>query len=186
MYNYIHGTVTIIQSQYIVVENNGIGYAVKVGNPFSYQLGVAVQIFTYYHVREDVQELYGFSGVEERDFFLKLLSVKGIGPKSAMAIVAAGAVDKVIYAIEHGDSQFLRKFPGIGIKASQQIILDLHGKLDMKAIGPQVHPKVKELREALKALGYSGAEIKAMQPEIDANLDKPLGELVKIVLKKMV
>ncbi|MGD9605192.1 MAG: Holliday junction branch migration protein RuvA [Bacilli bacterium] len=186
LYNYIKGIVTIVRGDYIVIEANGIGYLIKTGNPFSFEVGKEVQIHTYLHVREDILDLYGFKSVEERDLFLKLISVKGIGPKGAMAIIASGAIDKVIQAIQIADSKYLQRFPGIGPKASQQIILDLHGKLDLNQVNAKENPKFKDIRDALKAMGYSNNEIKAIQPTMEANLDKPINELIKIILKKLI
>jgi len=186
LYNYLKGVVTIVRGDYVVVETNGIGYLIKTGNPFSFEMGTEVQVHTYLHVREDILDLYGFKSVEERDFFLKLISVKGIGPKGAMAIIASGTIDQVIQAIQTADSKYLQRFPGIGPKASQQIILDLHGKLDFNQISAKENPKLKDLRDALKAMGYSNNEIKAMQATMEANIDKPINELIKIVLKKLI
>lgn len=186
LYNYIKGTVTIVRGDYVVVETGGIGYLIKTGNPFGFEIGKQAEIHTYLHVREDVLDLYGFKSAEERDLFLKLISVKGIGPKGAMAIIASGAIDKVIHAIQIADSKYLQRFPGIGPKASQQIILDLHGKIDFNQVNARENPKIKDLRDALKAMGYSTNEIKAMQPIMEANLDKPINELIKIVLKKLI
>lgn len=186
LYNYIKGIITTIKGEYIVIENNGIGYLIKTSNPFSFEKNVEIKLFTYLHVKEDVLDLYGFKTVEERDLFLKLISVKGIGPKGALAILATQAIDKVINAIKNGDSKYLQKFPGIGPKASQQIILDLHGKIDVDAINSKEDPKIKDIKDALKAMGYSANEIKSMHSTIEDNLDKPINELIKIILKKLV
>ena len=186
MYNYIQGVVTIIKGEYIVLENNGVGYLIKTGNPFSFELSTTVKIHTYLHVREDALELYGFKTSDERDFFLKLISVKGIGPKGALAIIASGAIEKVINAINTADSRYLQKFPGIGPKASQQIILDLHGKIDLHAVNSKEDPKIKDIIDALKSMGYNQNEIKKVIPTIEDNIDKPVNELIKIILKKLV
>lgn len=186
LYNYIKGTVSIVRGDYVVIENNGIGYLIKTGNPFSFEVNASVTVYTYLHVREEIFDLYGFKTMEERDLFLKLISVKGIGPKGAMAIITSGAIDKVIQAIQVADSKYLQRFPGIGPKASQQIILDLHGKLDLNQVGVKENPKLKDMRDALKAMGYSANEIKAMQPTMEANIDKPINELIKIILKKLI
>jgi Holliday junction DNA helicase RuvA len=185
MINYIKGTVTIIKGEYIVIESNSIGYLIKTSNPFSFELNSEIKIYTYLHVREDAIELYGFKTIEERDLFLKLISVKGIGPKGALAIIASGTIDKVITAINDGDSKYLQRFPGIGPKASQQIILDLHGKLDFNEMQAKENPKIKDIKDALKSMGYSVNEIKTINPIIEANLDKPVNELIKLVLKKL-
>jgi len=186
LYNYIRGTITIIKGEYIVIEANSIGYLIKTGNPFSFEINSSVTIYTYLNVREDALDLYGFKTSEERDLFLKLISVKGIGPKGALAIIASGTIEKVAEAINNGDSKYLQKFPGIGPKASQQIILDLHGKIDLTEINSKEDPKIKDIHGALKSMGYSNKEIKSINSFIEANIEKPINELIKITLKKLI
>lgn len=187
MINYLKGKITYIKDEYLVVENNGIGYAVKTGNTYGYELNSEIQIYTYLHVREDLMELYGFKTIKEKEIFLKLISVKGIGPKSALAIIASGQIEKLISAISTGDSKYLQRFPGVGPKASQQIILDLHGKININEMNlNEEHPKVNTIKEALKTMGYNNSEIKLIIPEIIANIDQPENELLKIVLKKLI
>ena len=187
MYEYIKGKVTIITPKYITVENNNIGYNIKTPNPYNYELDSLVTIYTYLHVREDVFELYGFSSLDERDFFLSLISVKGIGPKGALAILASGKTEETINAIKESNSRYLEKFPGIGAKASQQIILDLNGKLnfDERKAPEKVDPKVEDVKATLKNLGYKQVEIKKVEPIIIANINEPMGSLIKIALKAL-
>ena len=92
MYEFIKGTVQYVSPEYVVIENNGIGYQVTVPNPFFYSkdLGQDVIIYTYTYVREDILALYGFNTREEKLLFTKLLNVTGIGPKGALAILASG------------------------------------------------------------------------------------------------
>lgn len=187
MYEYIKGKITIITPKYIVIENNGVGYNVKTPNPYNYELDSTVTVYTYLHVREDVFELYGFSSLSERDFFLSLISVKGIGPKGALAILASGKTEETINAIKESNSRYLEKFPGIGAKASQQIILDLNGKLNFEERKTQLKldPKVEDVKDALKNLGYKQAEIKKIEPVIEANVNEPMNSLIKIALKAL-
>src|SRR5690554_5111319 len=103
MYRYIKGTVTQINPQHIVVENNGIGYLILSPIPYQYKIGQEATLVTYLHVREDIIALYGFKDDETLNLFLKLISVSGIGPKSAMSIVAFDDSTKIITAIETGD-----------------------------------------------------------------------------------
>ncbi len=185
MYNYIKGTITIIKGSYIVLENNDIGYTIKLANPFALTINTEYKIFTYLHVRDDIRDLYGFLTEEERDLFLKLISVKGIGPKGALAIIASDSIDKVIEAIESKNSKYLQRFPGIGPKSSQQIVLDLHGKLSFSDAESQ-DPKASLIIDALKAMGYNANEIKKIDKVIFDNLDKNHNEILKIVLKKLI
>ena len=131
MYGYIIGKVTSITPKYIICENNKIGYLLIVANPYNFKLDEEYKIYTHQYVREDVLDLYGFQSAEEKELFLKLISVSGIGPKSALSMLATGSVKEIVNAIESRNDVYLRKFPGIGAKASQQIILDLRGKLSI-------------------------------------------------------
>lgn len=131
MYEYIKGTVEHIGPEYVVVDNNGIGYQIITPNPFvfSEMKGSMATIYTYQHVREDLIALYGFLAMDEKWMFKKLLNVSGIGPKGALAILAFGEPAQVVRAIENEDEKFLTKFPGVGKKTARQMILDLKGKL---------------------------------------------------------
>lgn len=175
--------VEYIGPEYIVVENGGIGYQVVTPNPFifSAQLKRDIQIFLYHYVREDIMTLYGFQSRQEKALFTKLLSVTGIGPKGALAILASGKVDQVVQAVEQEDESFLVKFPGVGKKTARQMILDLKGKLEN--IIPDAFPNLfnhdmiqnasmpSELDEAilaLKALGYSEKEVQKVAKTLEA------------------
>ncbi|MDQ0174296.1 Holliday junction branch migration protein RuvA [Bacillus chungangensis] len=183
MYEYIKGTITFVCPEYIVVENNQIGYQILTPNPFvfSSKEGETLQVYTYQHVREDVLALYGFQSLEEKNMFKKLLHVSGIGPKGALAILASGEPGQVIQAIETEDETFLMKFPGVGKKTARQMILDLKGKLQdiIPAYGENLektkqesllmddnHKELEEAVLALKALGYSEREINKIMPSL--------------------
>lgn len=179
MYEYMIGLVTTIKPKYIVLEVNGIGYSIHVGNPYSFKQNENKKIFLYNHVREDANILFGFHSSEEKQLFLNLLSVNGIGPKSALSIVAASTVKDVEQAIESGNAKFLMKFPGIGQKASQQIILDLKGKLDFQLEG--VDASFSDVEGALTSLGYNKKEISKVISQLDKTLDK--SNLIREALK---
>lgn len=184
MYNYIKGKITQIYPTYIVIENNNIGYIIKTPNPYSYHLDDNVTISTHVYIREDIIDIYGFKTEEEKELFIKLLSVKGIGPKGALAIIANDDPFRLKQAIKDADAKYLQKFPGIGAKASSQIILDLQGKLSLNQTIVD-NPIVENVHEALKSLGYNNSEIKKLDPFINSNLDLPIGELIKQSLKKL-
>ncbi|MBO0960741.1 Holliday junction branch migration protein RuvA [Neobacillus sp. MM2021_6] len=203
MYEFIKGTVEFVGPEYIVIENNGIGYQIATPNPFIYtgKMETLVTVFTYHYVREDILALYGFETREEKRLFTKLLNVSGIGPKGALAILASGEVQQVVAAIENEDESFLVKFPGVGKKTARQMILDLKGKL--QDIVPDYFPNLfnadtfqqstaashvafDEAMLALKALGYSEKEIKKISPELrkeqlstDQYIKKALQRLLK-------
>lgn len=183
MYNYIIGTVKGIFPSSITLDNNGVGYEILTPNPYEFKLDTEDKVYIYHHVREDIFQLYGFKDKEAKKLFIKLLSVKGIGPKSAMAILATGNVNDVIGAIELGNSKFLNKFPGIGPKASQQIILDLKGKLNLQEDFIVKSDSITEVEEALKSLGYKAKEIKKALKDLDPT--KPTDQLLKDALATM-
>lgn len=128
--------------------------------------------------------MYGFLSEDEKDLFLKLISVSGIGPKSALSILATGTVNEIVKAIESRNDTYLRKFPGIGAKASQQIILDLQGKLSLGEELIVKNSKLEDVEQALLALGYNKKEITKVLPKLDQTLDE--GALVKQALKTLV
>jgi Holliday junction DNA helicase RuvA len=183
MYSYLNGLVTEINPNNITIEVNNIGYEVFTPNPYEFKLDEIAKVYVFHYVREDAILLYGFKTKEAKALFVKLLSVKGIGPKSAKAILATGNVDDVIGAIEIGNVKFLSKFPGIGPKASQQIILDLKGKLIVDFETIILHDNIKEVEEALTSLGYKKKEIKKAIKDLDGN--KPTDQLLKDALQKM-
>lgn len=175
MYEYLTGTVTQVLPAYIVVENNGIGYLINVANPFRFKADETKQERIYLHqvVRENEIALYGFSDFNEKQLFLKLISVSGIGPKSALAILANEDHNGFVSAVNNDDDAYLTRFPGIGKKTAKQIILDLKGKLgglesgkplkgqqDLEIVAEQASPYLKEALEALLALGYTKTEVK--------------------------
>jgi len=118
MFSYLKGTITEIRPEYVTLETGDIGYRLFAPNPYQYHIGDIETIYVYQKVAEDEISLYGFKTAAMRDLFLKLISVNGIGPKSAKAILAAGSVEAITAAIESGNAKFLQKFPGIGPKAS--------------------------------------------------------------------
>ncbi len=184
MYGYIIGRVTKVTPKNIIIENQGIGYLLIVSNPYIFSLNKEYKVFVYQYVREDILDLYGFLTEEEKDLFLKLISVSGIGPKSALSILATGTVSEIVKAIESRNDGYLRKFPGIGAKASQQIILDLQGKLNLGEELAIKNTKLEDVEQALLALGYNKKEITKVLPKLDQSLDE--GALVKQALKILV
>lgn len=184
MYSYMKGTITEITPSSITLEVSGIGYSLLVGNPFGFKQNEEMKVYLYQHVREDVLDLYGFKTKDEKELFINLISVKGIGPKSALSIIASGSVNDIKNAIENGNSSYLMKFPGIGQKASQQIILDLKGKI---TFGDEIVPNqdLQNVEEALLALGYKRQEVSKVLPKLDKelNLDGLIKQALKMMLK---
>ena len=183
MYAYIKGFVKDIESDYIVLDNNGVGYLIYTASPYSFDVDKEYTVYLYQHVREDEITLYGFKTIDEKKLFLKLTSVKGLGCKMALPMLALGSPDGIVDAIERENILYLKKFPKIGDKVARQIILDLKGKL---ANADEVNTKVSdELVEALKSLGYKNADINKVVKNVDASLDieEQIKEALKLLLK---
>ena len=114
MYGYIKGVVTKVTPKNIILENNGVGYLLIVSNPYNFSLNSECKVYVHQYVREDLIDLYGFISEEEKELFLKLISVSGIGPKTASGILGATTTNALISAIELGNIAFLKKLPSIG------------------------------------------------------------------------
>ena len=179
MYAYIKGRVIEQMGASIILENNNIGYLINVPNPYSYEMNIEYKVYIYEHIREDEHSLYGFKTLDELELFLKLLGVKGIGPKMAMPILATGSISGIIDAIERENLLYLRKFPKIGEKVAKQIILDLKGKIKMDNIND--NKTIDELRDVLFGLGYKEKEFSGILNKVNNNL--PLEEQIKEALK---
>jgi Holliday junction DNA helicase RuvA len=202
MYEYIVGKITVVTPYYVVLENNDIGYQVLVGNPYSFSkyMNTDVKVYIYQAIREDAHTLYGFHDIDEKNLFLKLISVNGIGPKSGLAIMAGDDSAGLIQAIATEDVGYLTKFPGVGKKTASQMVLDLKGKLGGLETLPEVAAKITdapaptgtyaldEAIEAMEALGYAGAVIKRVEKELaktpGLETDEYLRMALKLVIKK--
>lgn len=183
MYNYLIGKVAEINPFGVTIDVNNVGYNVLTPNPYDYKQDEVLKVFVHHYVREDAMKLYGFTTIEGKVLFIKLLSVKGIGPKSAMAILASGNVNDIVNAIELGNDKFLGKFPGIGPKASQQIILDLKGKINLNPKSIVSPTNILEVEEALLSLGYRAKEIQKATKNLDGT--KSTSALLKDALAQM-
>lgn len=181
MYTYIKGIITEIESNYITLENNSIGYQIYTSNPYSFKMNEEYKIYLYQNIKEDENTLYGFKEKEQKDLFLKLIDVKGLGPKMALPILANPSIKEVIEAIENDNITYLKKFPKIGDKVARQIILDLKGKL---VTTNDNNIKNEELVDALSSLGYKSADIKKILPNIkEEKIENQIKEALKLLLK---
>ena len=194
MYAYIRGILEEVDNQRVVVEANGVGYLIFVPNSVLHRLppaGERIRLFTYFHLREDTQELYGFLEQEEKRFFEKLITVSGVGPKAALGMLSAFSARQLATAIVTGDRKLLCTAPGIGKKTAERILLELKDKIDQNALaegGAAPVPTVQwneermEALEALQALGYPAAEAEHALAGVQ---ETDPSELVRLALKNM-
>lgn len=179
MIGFVRGTVHAYGLDYVLIDVNGIGYRINFYHPESLSLNKEMTIYTYQNVREDEISLFGFLSLQEYDLFVKLISVKGLGPKIASGILSSASVDSIISAIETGDIDFMRRMPGIGNKTASQIILDLKGKL--VEVDSIPNEKLVDVSDALKQFGYKPAEIKGVLKK----LEKENGSTEELIKKAL-
>lgn len=191
MYEYLNGELAHILPTAIVVDVHGVGYQVVFANPYRLQdsLKKQIKVLVQQVVREDSITLYGFISSEERELFQRLISVSGIGPKSAMSILANDDTEGFVNAVESGNVTYLTKFPGVGKKTAQQIILDLKGKFEAvpeettKAVVSTNKATLEEAKEALLGLGYSAKEITKIWKSLEAAAPSTTQEALKLAFK---
>ena len=194
MYEYFQGIIVTIKPDFVVVDVNGIGYKVFSPTPYAYQEGQKARVFIEQIVRDTGITLYGFQTEDDKGLFLKLLSVSGIGPKSALAIMAAEDSNSLAEAIEQGEVKYLTRFPGVGKKTASQIVLDLKGKLGSfvknanKTASSEVSPELNDALLALLALGYTKKEVDRITPALIAEEKTTADQYIKkglaLLLKK--
>lgn len=184
MYRYLNGVVSEIISNAIVLDVHGVGYLIYTPNPYSFVEKESYKVYVYHYVREDEICLYGFKFQEELELFLKLITVKGLGPKMTLPILATGSVDGIIDAIDRENVLYLKKFPKIGDKVARQMILDLKGKL-VKSMDSSPVQEESELRDALLSLGYKEKEIRPVVNQVDKSceIDLQIKEALRLLLK---
>ena len=182
MYEYLKGDITKQFANYIVIECNGVGYKVYTPNPYVFKDTSDVKVYVYNHIREEENLLFGFKTEDERDLFLKLIDVKGLGPRMAITMLASCSINGIVDAIDRENILYLKKIPKIGEKLARQIILDLKGELVMSEQNNEVSD---ELTLALEALGYKSADIKNVVGKVDSSLpiENQIKEALKLLLK---
>ena len=193
MYNYIIGKVTYAMGNTLVVENNGIGYEIGVSATTLYDcctLGEIVKIYTYLYVREDTFSLYGFSKLEEKTLFLRLIDISGVGPKLAMQILGGMDLNSLTVAIATGDIKTLSKIKGLGKKTAELIVVSMRDQVsaDMaSALSPLEKYADKDQSEAvfaLVSLGMSNTEAVKLVAEI-AKTTSGLENIIREALKRL-
>ena len=175
----------------LVIDVHGVGYEVSVAtNDFdAVILDQEVKFYTYHHVREQSEELFGFSSLAAKKLFEMLITVQGVGPKAALAILSLGDAEQVRNAIANADSGFVQKATGVGKKTAERVVVDLSDKVGLPThYGRTEAPVQTELNtsdealEALMALGYTLADATKALENVDVNL--PTSQRVTEALKK--
>ncbi len=191
----VRGTLTHAEPKLAVVECGGVGMMCHITLNTARQLpaqGEEVMLYTILNVREDAMELFGFADQAERRCFQQLITVTGVGPKAALAILSELTPDKLALAVAAGDHKLITRAQGVGPKLAQRVVLELKDKVsDLKADGdfeiPQGQPSAAgnadEAVNALTVLGFSASEASAAVAKLDSTL--PAGELVRLALRSL-
>lgn len=164
----IDGTIGLIETSYGVFYNVFFTTSLLA----NYQVGSPVEIYTYHHVREDAQILFGFENKKDYKLFTMLLTVSGVGPKTAYGVISATNADSLIDAIKHNNPAYFTKIPGLGKKTALKIILELSAKFEGEYVFTQtyVSPEDKTAVDALVALGYPTQDAKDVIHALDKGL----------------
>ena len=191
MIAHVFGKVAEKFNSSLVIDVHGVGYEVSVAtNDFdAVILDQEVKFYTYHHVREQAEEVFGFSSLAAKKSFEMLITVQGVGPKAALAILSLGDAEQVRNAIANADSGFVQKATGVGKKTAERVVVDLSDKVGLPThYGRTETPLQTELNtsdealEALMALGYTLADATKALENVDANL--PTAQRVTEALKK--
>ena len=199
MLAFVKGRLIETGADYVVLDNQGIGYLIY--TPLSVlenlpPIGQDIKIYTYMYVREDQLTLYGFLTRDDLEIFKLLIGVSGIGPKGALGLLSRISPNEFRFAVMSGDAKTIAKTPGIGPKTAQKLIIELKDKLkleDMFEENPEADADVshggssaeKETIMALVALGYSETEAFRAVQKVDASPDMDSETLLKLALKQM-
>lgn len=202
MYSYIKGDLAeIIGEDLIVIEANSIGYNIRISTQvldYLPNIGNEVKIYTYLYVREDAYILYGFLTRDDLEVFKLLITVSGIGPKGALAILSVMSTDDLRFAVLGEDAKAIAKAPGVGNKTAQRLIIELKDKLHLEDVFEQklansqtsvfkneLTGKKNEVMEALVSLGYSSSEALKVLGNIEITEESSVEDILKQALKRM-
>jgi len=177
----LHGKITEIFLDFFILEVNGTGYRLKCHNGTLASLitGQEKKVYLHEHIREDAYDLYAFLTMDELDFFERLLSVSGVGPKVALAVCSAAPLDNLRARLTQGDVDWLASLPGLGKKTAQKIILELKGKL-VEVTGTSETDR--ELVETLTNLGYTAFQAREAAKKVSPDIHDP-AERLRAALK---
>lgn len=197
MIDYVKGEIGSLNPAVCVVECNGVGYGVNITlNTFNALQGAKeVKLYIYEAIREDAFQLFGFMTERERDLFMLLISVSGVGAGTARMILSSYSVDELVHAISHEDVNAIKRVKGIGLKSAQRIIIDLKDKVLAVAdggsaiqLGPvgMKNEVAEEAVAALVALGFQqAASVKVVEKIIKDEPELKVGVVVKKAMKSL-
>lgn len=188
MIGYLEGKIVFKGEKHVILDVGGVGYKVFVSQAVSRKLsaGGGAKLWTHLHVREDAMELYGFLYQAELEFFEMLISISGIGPKSALGVLAVAPIDTIKRAISSGDTSYLTKVSGIGRKTAEKIVLELKDKMGFGKVsfaGEELKDDA-DILDALISMGYSQKDARERIQQIPHNIkgrDKRLKEALRLV-----
>lgn len=191
MYYYIKGTLVQKSDNYIVVDTNGVGYMIYTSQNSmenTGEVGKKITIYTYLHVREDVMDLFGFTTIEEKNMFMQLISVSGVGPKAALSILSVTTPAKFAVAVITNDVKTITKASGVGPKMAQRVILELKDKMKTDELEIDLEDENDDILSdnrseaisALVVLGYSLNDAQKAVKGIDGTLS--VEEIIKKAL----
>lgn len=190
MLAFLRGQVLAKRPGLLILENNNLGYQIFVGEKLweTVVLNQSAEFYIYHNIREDAEDLYGFSNLDELSLFELLVSVSGIGPKSALGILSLADAEQIKQAIILGDESLLTKVSGIGAKTAQRLILELHSKvaglLPVSGLDNGQTVASSDDLEALIALGYNAQDARRALAKIDASISDPAKRL-KLALQQL-
>ena len=191
MISFLSGKILNKGQNYAIIKVGNIGYQVFINSTMlaDLDIGQEVEIYTHQYVREDALDLYGFKSVKELEMFELLLSISGIGPKSALGVLAIASVADIKESISRGDSALLTKVSGIGRKTAERVVLELREKIgNLKLETGNLKSGTGSVSgdeiDALMALGYSMTQARDALRAVDVKI-KDSGERIKQALRKM-
>jgi Holliday junction DNA helicase RuvA len=191
MIAHLQGTIAEKFANSVIIDVHGVGYEVALTAPDfdKLYLNDEVKLYTYHHVREQSEELFGFTSLEGKKIFELLITVQGIGPKNAMSVLSLASYEEVRNAIANADAAYLTKANGVGKKAAERIIVDLREKVGLPTYyGRKSDPETQtiaandEALEALMALGFQLADATKALEGVDQSLS--VEERIREALKK--
>lgn len=196
MFNYLSGKLVVKDPTFVVIDIGGVGYEVKIslGTFSKIKALEQCQLFTYFHVKEDMQVLFGFVDAEEKELFIKLISISGIGPSTALMMFSSLSKEELIEAISSGNVKTIQSVKGIGAKTAQRVILELKDKVTKTGTaidgipGIAASPSQEILQEAVAALVTLGIAKNVAEKNVRlilkrTNSQLSLEEIIKLALK---